>query len=221
MADNPRNSAENDASQEVRRTLGLSEGARWRRRLKPLLVLVALGVGGILGWQKLKSEPPGPVFRTVLAKRGDIERLVGATGSVEPIREVIVGAEISGRIVAVEAEWNERVHEGQVLARLDTEPLEIQLKQAEAHLKASIAAEKGLQTARRSAALAKETISLARESVEGQRARFEVGAATALEVIVAEQQQREAELRLARAQADEAVAHASLLHLTGRLLAEF
>jgi outer membrane protein TolC len=66
--------------------------------------------------------------------------------------------------------------------------------------------------------LAQATAQLATQSVEGQRARFEAGAATALELVVATQQRRQAERRVAQARADIAVADVVLRHQMGSLI---
>ncbi len=75
-----------------------------------------------------------------------------------------------------------------------------------------------LRTTERRLTFARETTAIARESAEGQRVRFEGGIATATELVVAEQLRRQAELRVARAQADLAIAVISLEHTAGTLL---
>ena len=72
--------------------------------------------------------------------RGDVLREVRATGHVEAVTTVQVGAEISGRISTVEVDYNDVVREGQVLARFDRASLEAQLAQMGAALAAANAA---------------------------------------------------------------------------------
>lgn len=67
-------------------------------------------------------------------------------------------------------------------------------------------------------ALAERTAAIARETAEGQAISFESGAGTALEVVTAQQDQRQAALRVVRARVDYELARLALLHLTGRLL---
>jgi outer membrane protein TolC len=67
-------------------------------------------------------------------------------------------------------------------------------------------------------ASARKTAKLAAEVAIGQQKRFDAGAGTALELVVAEQDRSSAELRVARAQSDVAVARAALAHVAGRLL---
>jgi HlyD family secretion protein len=63
---------------------------------------------------------------------GDVVREVHATGRLEAVTTVAVGAEISGRIASVEVDYNDRVKAGQVLARFDRAALEAQVAQAQA-----------------------------------------------------------------------------------------
>lgn len=66
---------------------------------------------------------------------------------------------------------------------------------------------------------AMETTTVATEAAEAARARHEAGADTALAWVVAEQDRREAALRVVQARADLAIGKAALAHLTGELLA--
>jgi len=68
--------------------------------------------------------------------------------------------------------------------------------------------------------LAEATARLSIKSVAGQKTRFDSGAGTALELVVAQQDQREAELRVARARVDLETARLALAHLTGDLLSQ-
>src|SRR5690606_36120542 len=66
--------------------------------------------------------------------------------------------------------------------------------------------------------LAQRTAEIAKRTAEGQLASFQAGASTALEVTTAQQDQREAVLRVLRAKVDYEQALLNILHLTGRLL---
>jgi HlyD family secretion protein len=79
-------------------------------------------------------------FRSQAVSRGDVVREVLATGRVEAVTNVEVGAEISGRISVVEVDYNDQVKAGQVLARFDRSALEAQLAQTRAALAAANAA---------------------------------------------------------------------------------
>ena len=75
-----------------------------------------------------------------------------------------------------------------------------------------------LETARKRLDLARETARLSAENVDFQRTRFENGAATALDVAQALQDQREAELRVANQRVELATRRLALDHLTANLL---
>jgi HlyD family secretion protein len=68
---------------------------------------------------------------------GDVVREVRATGHVEAVTTVQVGAEISGRIASVEVDYNDAVKAGQVLARFDRDVLVAQQAQGLASLAAA------------------------------------------------------------------------------------
>ncbi len=101
------------------------------------LWLAALGlVGGAVWWVKFRPEeaPKGPGWVTAPLDRGHISTTVTATGRVQPVRVVEVGAEISGRVIEVAVEADAMVEAGALLARLDPEPLTAKKEQAEAQL---------------------------------------------------------------------------------------
>ena len=103
-----------------------------RRRLVWLALSVVSAAGVVALWVALRPHPaPMAVrFRSEAATVGDVVREVRATGHVEAVTTVQVGAEISGRITTVEVDYNDRVRVGQVLARFDREALLAQQAQA-------------------------------------------------------------------------------------------
>jgi HlyD family secretion protein len=103
-----------------------------------LAVLACLGLGlGAYAWLRPKPVPFPDRFRSAQVTRGPIVREVSATGRLEALTTVQVGAEISGRIASVEADFNDRVQKGQVLARLDEKALSAQRAQSRAALAAA------------------------------------------------------------------------------------
>ncbi len=78
-----------------------------------------------------------PTFVTADVIRGPLTVTVSATGTLQPVDEVDVGAEISGRISQVLVDFNDHVAKGQILARIDTEQLAAKLAQSRASLGAA------------------------------------------------------------------------------------
>jgi len=113
-----------------------------RRRIFMWAGLAAVPVLVFALWLVLRPRPI-PIlaqYRAMPVTQGDVIREVRATGHVEAVTTVQVGAEISGRIATVEVDYNDRVTAGQVLAHFDRAALAAQLAQTQATLAASRAA---------------------------------------------------------------------------------
>jgi HlyD family secretion protein len=113
--------------------LGL-DAARRRLGTRPLVAaIVAMVLGAALTAHALLAPPPLS-FATQKVRRGDLQVSVTATGTLQPRDEVEIGVELSGTIRTVDVAYNDVVHAGQTLARLDTARLEAQLLQSRAAL---------------------------------------------------------------------------------------
>jgi HlyD family secretion protein len=82
-------------------------------------LVIALGRGG-----------PRVQVATIAATTGPIARQVLSTGTLEPARMVEVGAQVSGTIAQLGADFNSVVKTGQIVARLDPSVYESQLEAA-------------------------------------------------------------------------------------------
>src|SRR5438067_1895505 len=82
---------------------------------------------------------------TVDVTAGSIVHHVVATGTLQAISTVAVGAQVSGTVEALSADYNSIVHRGDVLARIDPALLQAALGEAQAAL---AQAEAGLGQAR-------------------------------------------------------------------------
>ena len=65
---------------------------------------------------------------------GNLKRVLSLTGDIEPWKLLNVVPDIAGKVVKVYVQDGDKVRKGQLLAELDTEAAELQLKQAEAGL---------------------------------------------------------------------------------------
>jgi HlyD family secretion protein len=103
------------------------------KKLIPIVILVA--VAGAGGWFYYKSLPAKePTITTLPVSRGDIVDGVGATGTLQAVRTVTVGTQVSGIVQELYADFNSIVKKGQVVARLDPSILETQVETAAANL---------------------------------------------------------------------------------------
>lgn len=80
------------------------------------------------------SSEPNYSYRTAPVSRGDLTVSVTATGTIQPLNQVDVGAEISGLIEAVNVDFNDRVALGQSLASMDKDQLSARVRQSRAQL---------------------------------------------------------------------------------------
>jgi outer membrane protein TolC len=112
-----------------------------------------------------------------------------------------------------------RLHEEEERANLAIDAAEAAVREAELTITQQVL---DLLLTRRVAhrriELAQETVALAHQTVEAALARIEIGTAQTALLLDAEEQERAAQLRLSRAEADLVVSEAALGALTGRLL---
>ncbi|MBN2588818.1 MAG: efflux RND transporter periplasmic adaptor subunit [Sedimentisphaerales bacterium] len=114
---------------ELDRKYGRRRSKRW---IITIIVLV-LAVIAIYVFQN-KNGQNMPKYETQQVKKGNLTIIVTATGTLQPTNEVEVGSEESGIVDNVDADYNDKVTVGQVLARLDTSRLDSQITQAKASL---------------------------------------------------------------------------------------
>ena len=99
---------------------------------------------------------PAHSYVTKPVTHGDLAVNVSATGTLAPRDQVDVGSEVSGKIDKLEADFNDHVKKGQVLARINTDQLVAQLQQAQATLaQAQATLTQMMQTHRRYSTLVK------------------------------------------------------------------
>lgn len=118
--------------------LGRKGRRRWPGWLA-LAAIAALAVGALWWWQG-RSGSQAVAYVTAPAAVKDITVTVTATGTIEPISQVDISSELSGTVRSVEADFNDVVKKGQVLASLDTDKLEAAVASARAQLAAREAA---------------------------------------------------------------------------------
>src|SRR5512142_2831644 len=103
---------------------------------KVIWIIVALVVvtGAILGLTVFKNGKTNePKYRTETLARGDIEALVVTSGTLNPIETIDIGAQVSGKITKLYADYNSPVKQGDIVAELDQEQLKMKIQQNEAN----------------------------------------------------------------------------------------
>jgi HlyD family secretion protein len=114
--------------------------AWWRRPVVwAAAAAVVLAGGGFYYWQLTAQRQAVPVFVTEAAKPGNLTLTVSANGTLQPTRSVSIGSELSGTVLRVLVDVNDRVKKGQVLVELDTAKLGDQVARSRANVSSAIA----------------------------------------------------------------------------------
>jgi macrolide-specific efflux system membrane fusion protein len=93
-------------------------------------VLVVLAV--VAYWH---FSHPAPVeFKTVKVAKRDLEQSVLATGQLDAVRKVDVGAQVSGQLESLKVEIGDKVQKGQLLGIIDPEQAQNSIREGEATL---------------------------------------------------------------------------------------
>ena len=79
-------------------------------------------------------SPDIPEFVTAPVRKGDIENSVLATGRIDAIERVNVGAQVSGQVKSLKVKQGDYVTKGQLIAEIDDLPQRNDLRNAEAAL---------------------------------------------------------------------------------------
>ena len=103
-----------------------------RRSVVLIVALLTVGVVALLGYRRFMAPRPttDEDLETVAVLRGTLVATVSAAGSIEPAAQVTLTFQGVGRVAEVKVEEGDQVRAGQVLARLDTTDLELQVAQA-------------------------------------------------------------------------------------------
>jgi len=97
-----------------------------------ILAVIALGAGAFFYFRHGRTDVLN--FNTVAVTRGELTQTVTATGILNPVVNVTVGSQVSGRISKLNADFNSPVTKGQVLAEIDPSTYQGVVEQATADL---------------------------------------------------------------------------------------
>ena len=103
--------------------------------IKWTIVIVAAGAviaGGV--WYLKRDHTAAPEYQTAAVARGDLTNVVTATGALNPVKNVLVGCQVSGRISKLYVDYNSPVTQDQVIAEIDPSTYQVAVLQATADL---------------------------------------------------------------------------------------
>lgn len=106
-----------------------------KRVITTIVLLVVVGSAAVV-YQKQINKPKveEPRFKTANVDTGNITQTVTASGTLNPVALINVGSQVSGTVLTLKADFNDRVKKGQILLTLDPTIFNAQIKQSEANL---------------------------------------------------------------------------------------
>jgi len=105
-----------------------------KKYLIGMVIIILILAGGILLRQLSGQNGSNQKFRLAKVERGEVSLAVTATGTINPVINVLVGSQVSGTIKALYADFNSQVKEGQVIAQIDPAIFQAQVEQGRANV---------------------------------------------------------------------------------------
>jgi len=102
-----------------------------------LVVIILIAAMGYGGWRYYTAKADKPVYLYGNIEKGSLITQVSTTGTLQAVTTVTVGAQVSGKVVDIDADFNDVVKKGQLLATIDKSTLEVALSLAEASYKST------------------------------------------------------------------------------------
>jgi HlyD family secretion protein len=109
-------------------------GNRKKKYLIAVGIIMILSAGGFLLYRWIGQNGSNQKFRLVKVERGAVDLIVTATGTINPVINVLVGSQVSGTIQALYADYNSQVKKGQVIAQIDPALFQAQVEQGRANV---------------------------------------------------------------------------------------
>lgn len=190
----------------------LTKLGSWVKRHKLWSALIALVVLFVV-YRIVRPVPHDYEYMGETAARGEVVRVVSASGKVRALNTIKVGTEVSGQVTKVYVDFNSPVTAGQILAEIDPTRVRARVQQTEAQVALARA---GLQQTAANVARARSELEIQERDFARQRALAERGfvskanldtaqtrlnsARNALDVALAQTQSGNAQIRQATAE---------------------
>jgi HlyD family secretion protein len=120
-----------------------SEKDRKKRRRRIIWISIAVLVLGGAGYGVTAALRPNRTIdpsKLAEVERGDLARVVVATGKIQPLSKAEIKSKASGIVKKIYVDYGDRVKQGQILAELDKIQLEAVKRESEANMQAAEAA---------------------------------------------------------------------------------
>ncbi len=150
-------------------------------RNKSVLMILPAGVAlaVYVGLRTASSHAAAERYRTEVVRLGEITQTVSANGTLNPVVLVRVGTQVSGTVSKLHADFNDRVHEGEVLVELDDRLFRAQVHESEAKvgdaraaLELAVANEARMRQLHRQGFISQQELDQVEEAAKAARAQL-------------------------------------------------
>jgi HlyD family secretion protein len=101
-----------------------------RKTIIQIVVGVAVIVVAYFAFTVFQNSKGVITFETTVVTKGNITNAITASGTIQAVKTVAVGTQVSGVIQKIYVDFNSTVKKGQLLAKLDETPLRVLLAQS-------------------------------------------------------------------------------------------
>ena len=102
-----------------------------KKRIVVLVAIVAVLIAAF--WiVRARRANGASTYRFTQVEQGDVTQVVSTTGTLQAIKSVQVGTQVSGQLSAIYVDFNDHVRKGQLIARIDPTLLQQEVRSAEA-----------------------------------------------------------------------------------------
>ncbi len=100
------------------------------------LVVLIVAASAVSGYLRSRNGIE-PEIATATVSVGDVIQTIGATGTVEAVKTVDVGTQVSGVVKEMFADFNSIVRQGQLVAKIDPATIEAQIESQKANIESA------------------------------------------------------------------------------------
>ena len=98
------------------------------------VVIIAAAGGGYYFYNFSNTQISTTSYEYIKVEKGNIKKTVSATGKIIPTSTLTLSSEISGKIVEINKDFNEKIKIGEVLATFDQNPFILNVEETKKRL---------------------------------------------------------------------------------------
>ena len=101
------------------------------KKIIVIIIVIAAVAGGYYYYNLNNTEISTTSYEYIKIEKGNIKKTVSATGKIIPTSTLTLSSEISGKIVDINKDFNEKIKKGEVLATFDQNPFILNVEETE------------------------------------------------------------------------------------------